>query len=105
MLQWPGSARSQPRKARLSSPVSGRSVLARRCSRETGTLEGWMTWASTPRPQPAGEPEAVPAGLEGGRDPRDRAAGPGRLVPPAVQEAEQRPLVRRELLQRVALEA
>ena len=43
MLQWSGSPRSQPRKARLSSSVSSRSVLARRCSRGTGTLEAWMT--------------------------------------------------------------
>ena len=49
MVQWPRSPRSQPRKARLSSSVSSRSVLARRCSRETATLDGWMTWASTPR--------------------------------------------------------
>ena len=49
MLQWSGSPRSQPRKARLSSSVSSRSVLARRCSRETATLVGWMTWASTSR--------------------------------------------------------
>jgi 2-keto-3-deoxy-L-rhamnonate aldolase RhmA len=34
---------SRPRKARLSNSVSRRSVFARRCSRETGTLDGWMT--------------------------------------------------------------
>src|SRR5215213_8806536 len=34
-LQWPRSPRSQPRKARFSNAVSSRSVLARRCSRET----------------------------------------------------------------------
>ena len=49
MPQWPGSPRSQPRKARLSSSVSSRSVLARRCSRETATLVGWITCASMPR--------------------------------------------------------
>jgi hypothetical protein len=43
------SPRSQPRKARLSSSVSRRSVLARRCSRDTATLDAWMTWASMPR--------------------------------------------------------
>jgi hypothetical protein len=36
-------ARSQPRKARFSSSTSSRSVFARRCSRETATLEAWMT--------------------------------------------------------------
>ena len=49
MVQWSRSPRSQPRKARLSSSVSSRSVLARRCSRDTATLDGWMTWASMPR--------------------------------------------------------
>ena len=43
MLQWRSSPRNQPRKARISSSVSRRSVFARRCSRETATLEGWMT--------------------------------------------------------------
>jgi carbamoylphosphate synthase large subunit len=35
-------------KARFSNAVSSRSDLARRCSRETATLVGWMTWASMP---------------------------------------------------------
>jgi len=39
ILQWFRSPRSQPRKARLRSSVSSRSVLARRCSRGTATLE------------------------------------------------------------------
>ena len=43
MLQCFGSPRSQPRKARLSNSVSSRSVFARRCSRDTGTLDGWIT--------------------------------------------------------------
>ena len=47
------------------------------------------------RPQPAGEPEAVAPGLEGDREAGDRAPGPGRLVPPALQQPEQRLLVRR----------
>src|SRR6266566_6118103 len=38
-----------PRNPRLSNSVSSRSVLARRCSRDTATLEGWITCASTPR--------------------------------------------------------
>src|SRR5262245_11118321 len=46
MLQCFGSPRSQPRKARLRSSVSSRSVFARLCSRDTGTLDGWITWAS-----------------------------------------------------------
>src|SRR6516162_3388947 len=35
--------RSQPRKARLRSSVSSRSVFARLCSRDTGMLDGWIT--------------------------------------------------------------
>src|SRR5438067_10799399 len=31
------------RNANLSNSVSSRSVLARRCSRDTATLEGWIT--------------------------------------------------------------
>ena len=49
MLQWPRSPRSHPKNARFSSAVSSRSVFARRCSRDTATLEGWITCASTPR--------------------------------------------------------
>src|SRR5580704_11977499 len=49
MLQWPRSPRSHPKKARFSNSVSSRSVFARRCSRDTATLEGWITCASTPR--------------------------------------------------------
>jgi hypothetical protein len=36
--QCPGSPRSQPSSARISISVSSRSVLARRCSRDTATL-------------------------------------------------------------------
>jgi Haem-degrading len=49
MLQWPRSPRSHPKNPRFSNSVSSRSVLARRCSRDTATLEGWITCASTPR--------------------------------------------------------
>src|ERR1700730_10250490 len=43
MLQCLGSPRSQPKTARLSSCVSSRSDFARRGSRDTATLVGWMT--------------------------------------------------------------
>jgi hypothetical protein len=49
MVQWPRSPRSHPKNPRFSNSVSSRSVLARRCSRDTATLEGWITCASTPR--------------------------------------------------------
>src|SRR6266481_8210419 len=50
-------------------------VLARRCSRDTATLEGWITCASTPRAlsQRANQ-EAVPTSFEGQCNPRDLAA-------------------------------
>jgi hypothetical protein len=49
MLQWPRSPPSHPKKPRFSNSVSSRSVFARRCSRDTATLERWITCASTPR--------------------------------------------------------
>ena len=63
ILQWPGSPRSQPRNTRSSNAVSSRSVFARLCSRETATLVGWMTWASTPckRSQRASQKPSRPA--------------------------------------------
>lgn len=63
MLQWSGSPRSQPRKARFSSSVSRRSVFARRRSRETATLVRWMTYASIPcaRSQHASQKPSRPA--------------------------------------------
>ena len=55
--------------------------------------------------QPAGQPEAVPAGLEGNSDTPDCSPGPGRLIPPPLAAAGEAVLVRLELLQRVTLEA
>ncbi len=49
MLQWPRSPRSQPKNTRMSMAESSRSVFERRCSRDTATLVGWMTWVSKPR--------------------------------------------------------
>jgi hypothetical protein len=41
------------------------------------------------RLKPARQPEAVAAGFEGKRNPRDSAAGPDRLIPPAMQQGKQ----------------
>src|SRR5215813_10934055 len=41
------------------------------------------------RRKPARQPEAVAAGFEGKRNPRDRATGPDRLIPPAMQQSKQ----------------
>jgi hypothetical protein len=54
--------------------------------------------------QPPRQPEAVPAGFVGHRDPIDRAACLGRFVPPAIQQLEQRRLIGRKLLQRLSVD-
>jgi hypothetical protein len=41
------------------------------------------------RLEPARQPKAVTAGFEGKRNPRDSAAGPDRLIPPAMQHRKQ----------------
>ena len=52
--------------------------------------------------QPARQPEAVAAGLEGNDNARDGAAGLDGFVTPAMQQLEQGFLVRCELLQWIA---
>src|SRR5881394_2317658 len=52
------------------------------------------------RRKPARQPEAVAAGFEGKRNPRDRAPGPDRLIPPALQQGKQPFWARLELLAR-----
>src|ERR1700730_12467247 len=42
------------------------------------------------RLKPARQPKAVAAGFEGNRNPRDRAAGSDRLIPPAMQHRKHR---------------
>src|SRR6516225_9720543 len=42
-------ATQPPQETALQQFGSSRSVFARRCSRDTATLEGWITCASTPR--------------------------------------------------------
>src|SRR5213079_2099350 len=57
------------------------------------------------RLKPARQPEAVAAGFEGKRNPRDRAAGPDSLIPPAMQQAKQPFWARLKLLARLTLNA
>src|SRR6516225_6867448 len=57
------------------------------------------------RRKPARQPKAVAAGFEGQRNPGDRAAGPDRLIPPAMQQSKQPFWVRLELLARLTLNA
>src|SRR5215207_1283194 len=51
-------------------------------------------------PQPACQPEAVSASLEGGGNAADLSAGLAGLLAPAVEELEEGVLVRRELFER-----
>src|ERR1700731_4287576 len=57
------------------------------------------------RLEPARQPEAVAAGFEGNRNPRDSAAGPYRLIPPAMQHGKQPFWAWLQLLARLTLNA
>src|SRR5437764_11715739 len=53
--------------------------------------------------KPARQPEAVAAGFEGNRNPRDGAAGPNHLILPAMQQAKEPFWARLQLLARLTL--
>src|SRR5216110_3419409 len=55
--------------------------------------------------EPTRQPEAVAAGLEGNRNSRDRATGPDRLIPPAMQHGKQPFWARLQLFARLTLNA
>src|ERR1700756_2255964 len=57
------------------------------------------------RLEPARQPKAVAAGFEGQRNSRDGAAGPDRLVAPAMQQSKQPFWARLQLLARLTLNA
>src|SRR4029077_6250790 len=57
------------------------------------------------RRKPARQPEAVAAGFEGKRNPGDRAAGPDRLILPALQQGKQPFWAWLQLLARLTLNA
>jgi hypothetical protein len=57
------------------------------------------------RTQPTRQPEAVAAGFEGERNPRDLFTGPDCLIAPAMQRAKQPFGTRLQLLARLALNA
>src|SRR4051794_36296260 len=57
------------------------------------------------RRKPTRQPKAVAAGFEGNRNPRDRAAGADRLIPPAMQQANQPFWARLQLFARLTLNA
>src|SRR5262249_6612021 len=67
-------------------PVSFRSAMLPR-DRDTRGMDHVRLDAT--RLKPAREPEAVAAGFEGKRNPRDGGAGPDRLISPAMQQSKQ----------------
>ena len=67
--------------------------------RETGGMDHVRLDAT--RRKPARQPEAVAAGLEGKRNPRDLLPGPDRLISPAMQQCKQPFWVRLQLLARL----
>src|SRR5437763_14428434 len=90
MLQWPRSPTQPPQEPALQQlgvePVGFRSAMLPRY-RDARGMDHVSLDAT--RRKPARQPEAVAAGFEGNRNPRDRAAGPDRLIPPAMQQAKQ----------------
>jgi hypothetical protein len=105
ILQCSRSPRSQPRKARELLGVEavglGAPVLTRHRHARGMNDMGF----DTARYQSAGEPEAVPAGLEGDRNTIDLVPGFLCLCPPSLEQFQQSVLVGRELLQRLAFQA
>src|SRR5213594_798259 len=55
--------------------------------------------------EPARQPEAVAASFIGQSNPPDRPASTHRLVPPPLDQSQQRRRIRLQLLQRLALDA
>ena len=106
MLQWPRSPRSHPENPRfsnsVSSPVGFRPAMFPRY-RDTRRMDHVRLYSS--RLEPARQPEAVATGFEGNCNPRDIAAGPDGLIPPAMQHGKQPFWARLELLTRLTLNA
>src|ERR1700730_14483340 len=105
MLQWPRSPRSHPKNPLQQlgvEPVGlGPAMLPR-----YGDTRGMDHVRFDPaRIQPTRQPEAIAAGFEGQRNPRDLAAGLDRLVAPAMQQAKQPFRTRFQLLLRLTLNA
>src|SRR4029077_15561662 len=71
--------------------------------REAGGMDHMRLDAT--RRKPARQPEAVAAGFEGQRNSGDRAAGPDRLIPPAMQQSKQPFWARLQLFARLTLNA
>src|SRR5439155_23818146 len=81
-------------------PVGLRAAMLSRY-RDTRSMDHVRLYST--RLEPARQPEAVAAGFEGQRNPRDRTARPDRLIPPAMQQAKQPFWARLQLLARLTL--
>src|SRR5438270_3910977 len=100
----------------LTAPArpSGAEIPARMAGDSSASQHLLLKWkgvhetGSTPslystRRKPARQPKAVAAGFEGKCNPGDRAAGPDRLIPPAMQQGKQPFWAWFELLARLTL--
>src|SRR5438309_11197034 len=83
-------------------PVGFRSAMLPRY-RDTRGMDHVSLYST--RRKPARQPKAVAAGFEGERNPRDGAAGPNHLIPPAMQQGKQPFRARLQLLARLTLNA
>src|SRR5438270_8112618 len=81
-------------------PVGFRSAVLPRY-RDTRGMDHVSLYST--RRKPARQPKAVAAGFEGKCNPGDRAAGPDRLIPPAMQQGKQPFWAWFELLARLTL--
>ena len=78
-------ARPVPRHRRIRRGAGGRGNQAREMGIESSVKNRASVDLDPTRRQPARQPEAVAAGFEGQRNPRDCAACLDRLIPPATQ--------------------
>src|SRR5438874_3854272 len=101
MASFPTQPPQEPALQQLGvEPVGFRSAMLPRY-RDTRGMDHVSLYST--RRKPARQPKAVAAGFEGERNPRDGAAGPNHLIPPAMQQGKQPFRARLQLLTRLTL--
>lgn len=105
MVQWRFSPRSQPRKARINSSVSRRSVWRGGARATPQRWRGGCVGLDGLSPQPAGQPKTVASRLIGDGDALNRVPGLAGFVAPALQQFQQSWRIGIEPLERLALGA
>src|ERR1700736_1798912 len=101
MAPFPTQPPQEPALEQLGvEPVGFRPAMLPR-DRDTQGMDHVRLYATCLKP--ARQPKAVAAGFEGQRNPRDSAAGPDRLIPPAMQHGKQPFWARLQLLARLTL--